>query len=929
MNACTILLGCGMLAVLPLAGCTTTPSAASFASVFLLPTAIAWGYSYGRMIETTPMMAQYRRIKERFPDSFLFFRLGDFYEMFENDAREASSLLDLTLTQRNGVPMCGIPYHASSTYISRILAAGKKVAICEQMTPPGKGLVSRDVIEVITPGTVLDDSYLTRNANNYLMAIGRVGDRLSLAYADLSTGEFAATSFRYEVREEMLKKELHRLAPREVITQESLLVEDEVTRRLLGEREGLLVDRYPDWSFDFAACRTRLERQLGVANLKGFGIRDDSPEILAAGVVLEYLGETAKRALDHVSSLSVYAERNFVDLDEATQKNLELLANMQDGSRKYSLWEVLDQTRTSPGARRLRRWILTPLKSAAAIGDRLDAVEAIYREQVLLARLRDALGRVLDLERLTARVAMERAHAKDLLAIRATLEAVIAIGELLAQAPVERTGIDSASRAVLSRLAAPIRDRSAVISALAELLARAIDEEPAIVLTEGNLIRRGFDSELDRLHGLKDNAREILEQYLAEERQKTGIASLKLRYNKIIGYYFEVTKSNLPLVPPHFVRRQSLIGGERYTTDRLADLESGINDASEKIVEIERALFLEVRARVKAELPCLLALCEAVSELDVSQALAFAATVHGYTRPRISEDTRLFIRDGRHPVVEAHLPGGAFVPNSIRCDGEGKPFVILTGPNMAGKSTFLRQVALIVLMAQAGSFVPAAEAEIGIVDSIFCRVGASDNLARGESTFLVEMNETAHILRAATARSLIIMDEIGRGTSTRDGLAIAWAVSAYILARIGARTLFATHFHELTAFVHDRIANLSMDVREGGGEIVFLKRVREGPSSNSYGIHVARLAGIPAEALGLAEEKLRELNAAVGSPSTPPVMNAPAVAHAADGLQPLLFSAEEIVLRDLMSIPLDRITPLEALNRLARWREDLSREGAR
>ena len=876
------------------------------------------------MPELTPMMAQYRRIKERFPDSLLFFRLGDFYEMFEADAREASPLLELTLTQRQGVPMCGIPYHAAPTYISRILAAGRKVAICEQMTPPGKGLVARDVLEVITPGTVMDDSLLARGENNYLLAMSRTGQSIGLAWADLSTGEFAATSFPFSARGERLKEELHRLAPREIITQQSLLDEDEVVRSLLAEREGLLVNRYPDWSFDPSSCRQRLERQLGVANLKGFGLRESSPEVPAAGVILEYLGETSKRTLGHIRSLSVSAEAGCVGLDEATQRNLELLTNLQDASRRYSLLEVLDQTRTSPGARLLRRRILAPLKDSQAIERRLGAVDSFYRDQVLLSRMRESLGRVLDLERLTARLATDRANAKDLLAIRCTLQAVRSIAALLESSPPH------------AALAGPLLARDAEIAAAVDLLEAAIDEEPSMLLTEGGLIRRGYNAELDRLHDLKGDARGVLEAYLQEERTRTGIGSLKLRYNRIIGYYFEVTKSNLSLVPQHFIRRQSLVGGERYTTDRLADLESGINDASERIVEIEKNLFLEVRATVKEGVGWMLGICEAVSELDVHQSLAFAATVHGYVRPRVGDGTRLWIRDGRHPVVEAHLPGGAFVPNSLEIDGSGRSFVILTGPNMAGKSTFLRQAALIVLMAQMGSFVPAADAEIGVVDAIFCRVGATDNLARGESTFLVEMNETAHILRAATARSLLIMDEIGRGTSTRDGLAIAGAVSETILERLGSRTLFATHYHELTRMQHPRIANLSMDVRETGGEVVFLKRVREGPSDNSYGIHVARLAGLPAETIAAAERMLASLNAeaalavpgevsqtaGTGASAAGPKPGAPS-----DSAQPLLFSVEELVMREIRSLRLDGMTPLEALNRIARWKGELGDGG--
>ena len=876
------------------------------------------------MIETTPMMAQYRRIKDEFADSIVFFRLGDFYEMFDGDAREASSLLDLTLTQRAGVPMCGIPYHAATSYISRLLGAGKKVAICEQLTQPGgRGLLTREVVEVVTPGTVLDESYLSQHANNYLLSVGKVGDTLALAYADVSTGEFRATSFPFTDRAEMLKRELHRIDPREALTQESLLVDDPVTRALLGEREGLLVNRYPDWSFDPESCTRRLERQFGVANLKGFGLSDGAPEIVAAGVLLEYLGQTAKRSLGHVSTIGLYADRSYVELDEATQRNLELLANLQDGSRKYTLLEVLDQSRTSPGARMLRRWLLTPLKDREAIERRLSAVDFLYRDQVLLSRLRETLGGVLDLERLTARVAMERAHAKDLLAVKSTLKSVMAVEALLTREarPESSPG---------HPLAVLISEHLEEMGELADLLERAISEEPSILLTEGNLIRRGYDAELDRLHGLKENARGVLEKYLAEEKERTGIGSLKLRFNRIIGYYFEVTKSNLHLVPSSFIRRQSLVGGERFTTDRLADLESEINDASERIVEIERTLFLEVRARVKEAVPWLMKICAAISELDVFQAFAFAATVRGYVRPRVTPGTELSIRDGRHPVVEAHLPGGAFIPNSLECPGTGRFFVILTGPNMAGKSTFLRQVALITLMAQIGSFVPAASAEIGIVDRVFCRVGAADNLARGESTFLVEMNETAHILRTATRHSLVIMDEIGRGTGTRDGLAIARAVCMSLLDSVRARTLFATHFHELTALQHESIANLSMDVRDTSGEIVFLKRVREGPSSNSYGIHVARLAGLPLETIQLAEKLLNEEEGVPvpGANATADVMDSASpsagkVHKEAAPRQELLFTPEEMVARQIAALKTDLMTPMEALTVLSRLKREL------
>jgi DNA mismatch repair protein MutS len=909
-------------------------------------------YNRPLMSDATPMMQQYRAARERAGDAVLLFRLGDFYEMFDQDARECAPLLDLTLTQRNGRPMCGVPYHAVSGYIARLLAAGRKVAVCEQTSPPGRGLVNREVVEIVTPGTVLDESLLDRSSNNYLAAVARAGTRIGLAYADLSTGEMAATSFPADAFAEHLAKELHGLDPREFIVPESLLTDDEPIRRLLDERAGMLVNRLPDWSFDPAACRARLTRQLGVANLKGYGLADDAVEIIAAGVLLDYLDENARRALDHLTTLTVYGARTFVGLDEATQRNLEILTNLQDGSRRFTLLEVLDQTRTAPGARKLRRRLLTPLLDRTAIERRLDAVESLYRDQVTLSHLREALGGVRDLERLAARTAMERAGARDLLGIRSSLAAALETEALFARGSHDHDANgrerssppdDSARRGpdAHGEPVSVLRAHAPVMRELVDLIARAIDEEPSSVLTEGGLIKRGFDAELDRLHGLKNDARGVLEAYLQEERAATGIASLKLRYNRIIGHFFEVTKSNLPLVPGHFIRRQSLVGGERYTTERLADLESAINDAAERIVEIERTLFLQVRDRVRARTAAILAVGEALSELDVSQSLAFASTAHGYTRPVLRDDRVLRIRDGRHPVVEAHLAGGAFVPNSVELADGGPDLVVLTGPNMAGKSTFLRQTALIALMAQVGAFVPAAEAEVGIVDAIFCRVGATDNLARGESTFLVEMNETANILRSAGERSLVIMDEVGRGTGTRDGLAIAWAVCLTILERVRARTLFATHFHELTGLAHPRLANLSMDVLEREGEVIFLKRVRPGPSANSYGLHVAKLAGLPDETLIWAGEVLARLvagaspgggGAAAGDDDT---AAASAVVESAAGSPaetasrpavkpaPTLFPASELVLGEIRAVRLDRTTPLEALNRLARWKAEL------
>ena len=856
------------------------------------------------------MMRQYRNIKSKHRDTILFFRLGDFYEMFEQDAAEASHLLDLTLTKRNGVPMCGIPYHASQGYIYRLLKAGKKIAICEQTHIPKAGLATREVVEVVTPGTVVDENLLEAGVNNYLVCLGQSGQMIAIAYIDLSTADFYASHFPYDQRYERFKRELLSLAPRELLVQESLLAEDPQLDNLLREHEGLVINRLPDWSYDLQSNRQLLKDQFQVTSLKGFGLEEDSPEILTAGVLLSYLGDTARGVLSHIRNLQVYTDTNFMGLDESTLRNLEISQNLNDRSKRYTLLEVLDQTRTAIGARKLKRWLLKPLKDIDHINRRLDLVAFFYKNQIVLSKIREHLGRMFDLERLSSRVALEKAHAKDLLALKSSLFTAKAVAELLEDHPEVGPQFGK------------LRDNIGELEELVDLLERAILEEPAIQINEGNLIKPGYDVELDRMRDVKENARKLLKAYLDEERKKTGIPSLKLKYNRIIGYFLEVSKSNLKSVPPYFIRRQTLVGGERFSTEELSDLESEIHNASEQIIELERKHFLAVRASVREHLDRILAVSEVISELDVLQSFAFAATLYAYARPNIVEEEILKIKEGRHPVVEAHLPGGSFVPNDLDLKFGGKTFVLLTGPNMAGKSTYLRQNALIVLMAQMGSFVPASEATIGIVDSIFCRVGATDNLARGESTFLVEMSETANILRSATNRSLIIMDEVGRGTGTKDGLSIAWAVTEYILQQVGAFTLFATHYHELTALKHKRLKNLSMAVLERDREIVFLKQVREGPTDNSYGIHVAQLAGVPVEVVRRAEEMLIDLkendSGSLQSKAEVPAAGPPA--------QPMLFTAEQVVHDEIRSLDISRITPLDALNRIAEWQRELRRK---
>lgn len=852
----------------------------------------------------TPMMKQYKHLKKKAKDAILFFRLGDFYEMFLEDAREVSSLIGLTLTKRNGVPMCGIPYHASKTYVTKLLKVGKKIAICEQVTLPrgGKGIAERQIVEVLTPGTVLEEDFLDHTSNNYLVSIGRIKQHISVSYADSSTGSFYATSFSAESCTVKIRKELARLKPKEILIQESLLEENTIAGELF-EQYDILINRFPDWSFDQQASVDRLKDQFGVVNLKGFGLTEDDPALFSTGVLLDYLRDTAHNNLPQIRSLSRYNEHDILNLDEWTSKNLELTQNMYDGSKKFTLLEIVDQTKTSAGARTLKQWLTHPLQSIQEIETRQKKTSLLYHNQMLLSSLRDILGSILDIERLATRVATDRAHAKDLLAVKNSIEAVFSIEQLLSEWGFAQEFWKISSSEITN------------INTIVTLLDASIAEDPSIVLTEGNLIKTGYSEELDTLRELKTNSHSILNEYLKIEKQHSGISTLKIRFNKIIGYFLEVTKSNLHLVPSHFIRRQSLVGSERFTTDKLIELETELNSAHEKIIEMEKTLFLEIREEVKKVTTDLYSVADCISTLDCLCSFAYTATRNGYVCPAMSETNRLTIIDGRHPVVENHLPQGEFIPNTLELREEDTMFALITGPNMAGKSTFLRQTALIVLLAHIGSFVPASEAHIGLVDKLYCRVGATDNLARGESTFLVEMNEAAHILRSATERSLVIMDEIGRGTSTNDGLSIAWAMTEYLLDETCAKTLFATHFHELTLLKHNRLKNLYLEVVENGRDIVFLKKVQAGSANNSYGIHVAKLAGIPEEVVHRAQYILSTLEKKqipfdASATTKPPTR----------GQQGELFSDQELISREILATDPDSLTPLEALQKIYEWR---------
>ena len=884
--------------------------------------------------ELSPMMEQYRRIKRDHQGEILFFRLGDFYEMFAEDAIEVSALLNLTLTNRNGQPMCGIPHHAYQSYMARLLRLGKKIAVCEQISEPSKtrsaGPLERRVLEVITPGTTIEEYFLDKGSSNYLACFaGPFGTQgsFSFSYIDLSTGDFFATSFPLETSTARLRQELERIQAREIIVQESIVQRFQELAEAIEERANLLVNRWADWLFYPDRSRDRLEKQFGVSSLKGFGITPDSPEIISAGALLEYLDETAKSLTPHVHFLKVYDDSEFVGIDESSQRNLELVTSLTDGESRFSLLGVMDESRTAMGRRLLKTRILRPLRSEALINRRLDMVELLYRHQETLNTLREHLSKTPDLQRLCSRLAMDKAHGKDLVAVKNALSSLAQIESSLdsiGQFSYESSEALSLSGEGLTKLAS-----------LNDLLERSLAEDPSILLTEGNLIRDSYHSDLDRLKELRDSGRKLLEAYLEEERALTGIPTLKIRYNKLIGYFFEVTKLHLSKVPAHFIRRQGIAGGERFSTERLAALESDINSAFDKIVELERALFLEIRGQAKALLYELSAAGRRIAEIDAAQSLARAATVHAWNRPVVDGSKRLCISGGRHPVVEAHLKRGEFIPNDLNldaaCDTQAsaeKPdpaFALITGPNMAGKSTYLRQAALITLMAQAGSFVPAERALVGLVDRIYCRVGASDNLARGESTFLVEMNETAYILHSATAQSLVIMDEVGRGTSTEDGFSIAQAVCEELLTTVQCRTLFATHYHELSAIVHERMANFSMDVADDHGEIVFLRKLKNGPAEKSYGLHVAALAGLSDRVIQRAEEIMLSLSSRSFTPEL--ASGSSLSAHrkgSSSGTAGKTTSSEAKIIKELTEIQSDIITPLEALNVIHRWKKLLA-----
>jgi DNA mismatch repair protein MutS len=818
----------------------------------------------------TPMMQQYRRLRGSIPaDTLLLFRLGDFYELFFEDAKEASVLLNVALTKRNGVPMCGVPYHAAQTYIAKLIKAGRRVAICDQTSEPQPGkIVSRDITQIISAGTVSDFDLLEAKRANYLGAVYTDGGKFGFAYADLTTGEFRLTELQDR---QSLLDELARVSPSE------LLISSEQKDQLRQIDHALEYDSYaflPEQAI-FTLCE-----HFKMKSLDGFGCGEMSRAVAAAGAIVHYLKHQLRRNIDHLTSLRCDAPADYVMIDAATQTNLELVESR--GTRNTTLLAVLDRTITPMGGRRLRSWILQPLRNLHELERRQQMIADLLQEPDLLAAIRAQLKSIRDIERATSRLSQASGNARDLVALKFSLQEIPKLKAELqrlieriefGRAPVE-AAVPAANDSTEQATWLPLQLQNEIheIPILAEKLGRAVVDDPPLVLKEGRIFRDGYDADLDELRRASHEGKNWISQLQEREIATTGIKSLKVRYNSVFGYFIEVTKSNLASAPAHYTRKQTTVGGERFITPELKEMEAKILGADERARQLEYQLFQKLREETLRELESIQRTAAAIAVLDVICTFAETARLFRYCRPQLNNTLRLMIKDGRHPVLDQNLVEEKFVPNDTSLDGETMRLAIVTGPNMAGKSTYIRQVALIVLMAQIGSFVPAESAEIGLVDRIFTRVGANDDIGRGQSTFMVEMNETSNIVNNATERSLVILDEIGRGTSTFDGLSIAWSVAEFLHDKIKARSLFATHYHELTKLAAERqgVCNFNVAVREWNDQIIFLRKIVPGGADKSYGIQVARLAGLPKEILDRAKDILSHLEKPNGitAPST-------------------------------------------------------------
>jgi len=853
------------------------------------------------------MIKQYLSIKEEYPDAILFYRMGDFYEMFFEDAEIASRALEITLTSRNKhdtspVPMCGVPHRAAQGYIARLIDQGYKVAVCDQVEDPAtaKGLVKREVVRVITPGMIVDTELLDALSNNFVMAVTVAPDMSGLAYLDLSTGTFRVTQ---SPSAEMIADEALRVSPQELLLPEAAR-EDPVYRRVRHALSEVTVAYLPDRCFERRAGYERLIAQFQTVSLEGFGCEEMPAAVSAAGAIMHYVKETQKQPADHVTRIAPYRLERCLLIDERSRRNLELTRNLQNGGRRGTLLAVLDRTVTAFGARRMKSWLRAPLVDAEKIGLRQDAVSEALRRNAERRRVRTGLKSVHDLERLRGKIVMGRANARDLVALKQSLQHLPDIWQALGdfEADLLRPAIDDAP-----------------LQALAALIEASIRDDAPPVVNEGGMIKSGYSDALDELVSISRDAKGWLAKLEVSERENTGIASLKVSYNKVFGYYIEIPKSRAGAAPAHYVRKQTLVNAERYITDELKTFENKVLGAEEQRNTLERELFEAVCREVVSQHRAIEAAADFISRLDCLTTMAEVAQENHYCRPQLNGDGSILIEDGRHPVVEKMITGERFVPNTIRLDDERHQLLIITGPNMAGKSTVLRQVALLCIMAQMGAFVPARKASLSIIDRIFTRVGALDNLSHGQSTFMVEMQETANILNNATPRSLVILDEIGRGTSTFDGLSIAWAVAEYLhdLHGCGVKTLFATHYHELTELsqTKTRAQNLNIAVKEWNDQIIFLRRLVEGGTNRSYGIQVARLAGIPLPVIARAKKILYQIEegARVVDPSGSGGRSAQRPANGPTQLD--LFRGKSSQLIDtLKKLDIAAMTPLEAIN---------------
>ena len=860
------------------------------------------------MAKLSPMMEQYFRIKEQHKDHILFYRLGDFYEMFYDDAILASKELELTLTgrdcgQEERAPMCGVPYHSCEGYIARLIKKGYKVAICEQMEDPrlAKGVVKREVIRVVTPGTLVETSMLDEGQNNFIASICPEGEQYGLAVADISTGEFHAAQFT-DPDDSTLKNELSRFAPNEIVFHPAFLDKKEMAE-FIRNRLSCCAECLREEQYDFSEAQRRVLEQFGKSDLSELSLDQRPLAVQAIGGLLDYLTETQMNGVDRLVSLDLYSESQFMALDLTARRNLELTETMRTGEKKGTLLWVLDRTRTAMGKRLIRQYVEQPLLSPAVIGRRLDAVDELYQDTMLRDTVRERLGGIYDMERLMTKIVFGNCTPRD----------VRTFGAAIAALPALRSCLEGTK----SRFLREIYQEMDELTDIADRIGRAIVDDPPITLKDGFVIRDGYSAELDEVRSLVTGSREYLAGIESRERERTGIKNLRIGYNKVFGYYIEVTKSNLELVPADYIRKQTLSTGERYITEELKDLEGRILTASEKMLTMESELFRELREFISGHLFRIQRTAGAVARLDVFASFAESAMQNGYVRPMVDLSGVIRIEDGRHPVVEQLLDGGQFVANSLYLDRGENTVAIITGPNMAGKSTYMRQCALIVLMAQIGCFVPARSASIGIVDGIYTRVGASDDLATGQSTFMVEMNEVADILKNATRDSLLILDEIGRGTSTYDGMSIARAVIEYIAdpKKLGAKTLFATHYHELTDLesLIPCVKNYNIAVKKRGDDITFLRKIVPGGADESYGIEVSKLAGIPDEIIRRAFEILGALES--GNPVNERRSRQPRKPAAEDQLTLAAYEKSPVE-RELEKIDVDSLSPREALTRL-------------